>query len=568
MFTSGFQESDKSEVSVDGCGDSTIFERILEFIYTGQLRLTDDLLPDIIQMASYFQFTHVLTVCERFLQRRFRDKTIDFETVVHVSGAYGPLGNIAEDYIATNFKEFAELPSFNETPLDLLETLLDRNDLTALAQQVTENDVFKAVMNWLKHDWENRKEHADSLLRRVRLGVVPDLDFSEAFTDEIMTVPECRELFEEIVKDQFKMYDGYDVANSEMFRARGVKVLMFFAKVHDKQIQAKYFNSRHLTWQPIKGICYWPGLFTKPEYNSSRYDQPDPGPKNIDQVFSDGSRLYINIDMKPEFKHFFSFNSFTANWNVKHYMDGQLKESTWVNLGSCVYAVGGRKSKIHPWSNKVIRFTPDPTPGFWASLPPMPIPDDCIEIKQPPVAVGFQGKLLVYTTLKKVSDGALRRVIFVCFPGNNTQDSHWSCHPIRIFPGKGDQEVRLVTDGKKCYRVCYTPNMYEGTPLVNELIFNFKKTPSVVEIGKAHDQRRIPENGIGAFCLGRQIYVNLNGYIHKLGVSVSKDKDDEEELKKLLDALEEGTHPSGDNEPYFVEHHFTKYGIKVGLPVK
>ena len=139
MFTSGFQESDKTEVTVDG--DAGIFERILEFIYSGQLRINDDILPDIIQMASYFQFTHALAVCERFLQKRFRDKTIDFETVVHVSGAYGPLGNVAEDYIASNFLEFSKLPSFNETPLDLLETLLDRNDLTALSQKIEEKDV-------------------------------------------------------------------------------------------------------------------------------------------------------------------------------------------------------------------------------------------------------------------------------------------------------------------------------------------------------------------------------------------------------------------------------------------
>ena len=65
MFTSGFSKSSKSEITIEG--KSTIFERILEFMCTGELHLTDDILPDVIQMASYFQFTHVLTVCERFL---------------------------------------------------------------------------------------------------------------------------------------------------------------------------------------------------------------------------------------------------------------------------------------------------------------------------------------------------------------------------------------------------------------------------------------------------------------------------------------------------------------------
>ncbi len=343
---------------------------------------------------------------------------------------------------------------------------------------------------------------------------------------------------------------------------------MSFTKVHDKKLEAKYFNRQHLTWQRIKGISYWPGIFTKPEYNSSRYDQPDPGPRNIDQVFSDGSRIFLNIDMKPEFKHFFSLNAHTGNWNVKHYMDGQLKESKWVIMGNQVYAVGGRKSKVHPWSSKVIRFTPEPSPGFWASLPPLPIPDDHVEVKGPSIAVGFQGKLLVYSTLRKLSDDSLSKVIFVCFPGSSAQDSQWFLHPLRITTGKRDHEVRLVTDGKRCYRLCYLPNMKEGKPFVNELVFNFKKCPSPVEIGKAHDQDQIPANGVGAFCLGHQVYVNLNGYIHKLGIRLLKGKGAMDDLQKILNNLQEASRPAGGNQPQFVEHHFTKYDLKIGLPIK
>ena len=143
MFTSGFSESSKSEITIEG--DSTIFERILEFMYTGELRLTDDILPDVIQMASYFQFTHVLTVCERFLQKRLRNRDISFDTIVQVSIAYGPVSNIAEDHLATNFQDIIKEPTFDDLPVEILENFLDRNDLTALSMSITEEHVSFTV---------------------------------------------------------------------------------------------------------------------------------------------------------------------------------------------------------------------------------------------------------------------------------------------------------------------------------------------------------------------------------------------------------------------------------------
>ena len=319
-----------------------------------------------------------------------------------------------------------------------------------------------------------------------------------------------------------------------------------------------------MTWKSIDGISSWPTAHTKPEY--SYVDRYEPGRRNIDHIISDGNKLYMNVDLKPEYKNFFCYNPFTTNWLVKSYMTGMLKESAWVHMGNCLYAVGGRKTRAHEFENKVLRYETDP--GCWSALPNIPIPEDSVAVKEPPVAVAYKGKLLVYMTLEKKEGGERSRVIFVCFPTAKATDSQWFCFPIKITPGKTQQEVRLVTDGRKCYRLCYSPNMKEGKPFVNELEFNFKKVPSLVEIGKAHDQRYIPENEIGAFRLGHHVYVNLNGYIYNLGIRASKDKADLENLKKMLAALQEGTKPINDNAPAFVTHTFTKYSIKVGLPVK
>ncbi len=79
-------------------------------------------------------------------------------------------------------------------------------------------------MSWLKHDWKDRKSEAESLLKKIRLGVVPEEELAEEFTDEILEVQECAHMYESIVKDHFKIYDGYEAENKHMFTIRGVKV--------------------------------------------------------------------------------------------------------------------------------------------------------------------------------------------------------------------------------------------------------------------------------------------------------------------------------------------------------
>ena len=58
-----------------------------------------------------------------------------------------------------------------------------------------------AVVQWLTHDWENRKQYAISLLGKVRLCLVPVTDIihtfsSHPFKDDL----QCRDLYEDILK--------------------------------------------------------------------------------------------------------------------------------------------------------------------------------------------------------------------------------------------------------------------------------------------------------------------------------------------------------------------------------
>ena len=86
---------------------------------------------------------------------------------------------------------------------------------------------MEAVTNWLKHDWEHRKDHTKSLLEKVRLGVIQSTKLMDYMTEDMMALPECRELIESVVSRQQPCDDAKPSALVDwqlMFRPRGITV--------------------------------------------------------------------------------------------------------------------------------------------------------------------------------------------------------------------------------------------------------------------------------------------------------------------------------------------------------
>ena len=58
--------------------------------------------------------------------------------------------------------------------------------------------VLEMVTAWLKHDWTSRQCHATDLLKMVRLGFVPDETIRSMLGDDILGIPECKQLVEKV----------------------------------------------------------------------------------------------------------------------------------------------------------------------------------------------------------------------------------------------------------------------------------------------------------------------------------------------------------------------------------
>ena len=56
------------------------------------------------------------------------------------------------------------------------------------------------VCNWLKHDWETRKPHTLTLLKKVRLGLVSVDSLRELIDDDMLAVAGCNEVVTNVLQ--------------------------------------------------------------------------------------------------------------------------------------------------------------------------------------------------------------------------------------------------------------------------------------------------------------------------------------------------------------------------------
>ncbi|XP_077293361.1 kelch-like protein 1 [Arctopsyche grandis] len=128
--------------------------KAIEFLYKGTLELRIDEVANIVKLAELWQLNELKNYCYSFLDRVCREsRTVSqrFETI--------------DNYFLNNFSKIVNHERFLSLPVDNMERLLLSNDL----QVSSEEQAFKGLSQWIKHDWVNRRNYLYPLLKCIRL---------------------------------------------------------------------------------------------------------------------------------------------------------------------------------------------------------------------------------------------------------------------------------------------------------------------------------------------------------------------------------------------------------------
>jgi len=178
MFSAGLVEEQKDSIQIH-CIPSNTLQEIVDFIYTGQLSVTQENVQDLIVAADMLELKEVVLGCTKFLKRE-----------LHVSNAFGiyrfakdhncsELADLAKSLIDLNFPRMMSQEEFCELPKETLYEFLASEQLRV----DSEYQVLQGVMRWINYDLPTRKRYVFELLSYIRLPLISLILLDRAIMD-------------------------------------------------------------------------------------------------------------------------------------------------------------------------------------------------------------------------------------------------------------------------------------------------------------------------------------------------------------------------------------------------
>ena len=188
MFTNNHRESVENTIHLNGIDASTL-ELLLNFIYSSSLEIQEENVQNLLAGASWLQLPQVVDACCQFLKARIcADNCLGIAAFADLHGC-PDLHKSSWTFALENFTEIALHEEFLSVPAPLLIELLKSEDL----QVHSEEEVLDSVLRWYCHDELSRADTIVSILRHVKLPLVPWKHLSDKLLqiNSLASNPEC-----------------------------------------------------------------------------------------------------------------------------------------------------------------------------------------------------------------------------------------------------------------------------------------------------------------------------------------------------------------------------------------
>ena len=197
MFTHELREREQEVVEIKDM-DAQVLASLVDFAYTGEINVSVDNVQEVLAAASLLQITQVQDICCDFLKKQLdASNCLGIKNFAEANGC-SQLSDVIDTFARKHFIEVAAGSEFlNNTP-ENIASLISTSDLNV----EKEDNVYTAVIQWVKQDQTERAQYLHKLLNHVRLPMlsIPFL-MNEVDNEPLVKQSvECRDLLDEAKK--------------------------------------------------------------------------------------------------------------------------------------------------------------------------------------------------------------------------------------------------------------------------------------------------------------------------------------------------------------------------------
>jgi len=194
MFTGALSESSQSEITIRDV-DETAMEILIDFCYTSHITVEESNVQTLLPAACLLQLAEIQEVCCEFLKRQLDPSNCLGIRAFADTHSCRELQRIADKFTQHSFQEVMEHEEFLLLPLSQLIDIISSDELNVRSEE----QVFQAVMAWVKYNINERRNHLPHVLQHVRMPLLsPKFLVGTVGSDILIKSDEaCRDLVDE-----------------------------------------------------------------------------------------------------------------------------------------------------------------------------------------------------------------------------------------------------------------------------------------------------------------------------------------------------------------------------------
>ncbi|XP_026170549.1 kelch-like protein 11 [Mastacembelus armatus] len=150
--------------SENGPNPDTV-ESVIEFMYTGEIRVTTANVHEVLELADRFLLVQLKNFCGEFLVNKLSfSNCVAVHSLAHMY-TLDQLALEAAEMIRRNFHKIINNEEFYMLPFHLLRDWMSDSEIIVDSEQ----ELFEAILKWVHKNTEEREMHFEKLFRLLRL---------------------------------------------------------------------------------------------------------------------------------------------------------------------------------------------------------------------------------------------------------------------------------------------------------------------------------------------------------------------------------------------------------------
>ncbi|XP_060864416.1 kelch-like protein 17 [Metopolophium dirhodum] len=253
MFNDDMAEKLQSEVELHDV-DLGALQLLIEYTYTGQVHITDENVQVLLPASSLLQINSVRDACCTFLMKQLHPTNCLGIRQFAETHSCNELRTRSHRYALQNFEEVVKTEEFLFLSFSEVEDLVSNDKLNV----VSEEQVFVAVMDWIKHNPSERSQYIAQLLGHVRLAQMSKMFLLNVVETEplVRSEPSCKDLLLGAMKYHLLPDQRSDFASKQTEQRSPDGLMPYIFAIGGGSLftihsAGECYNPRHDRWLPI-----------------------------------------------------------------------------------------------------------------------------------------------------------------------------------------------------------------------------------------------------------------------------------------------------------------------------